>query len=194
MWWLKARRAHSVLAGALAGHFALILTFQDGMVTLPSLTITSGVVPLAMLAPVPLISGLMLCLDSRLPGPEATAVRGIEKIDGVLVMGVMAVTTLLGALVGLALASPPTVTTGRNVLFLTGLALCARPVMGRSAVMVPVAWLITTILCGFRASNDPRPWTIVAEPVTAPHAAAGAVLVFLVGLTIQLRTSRTTRK
>ncbi|MEE1766038.1 MULTISPECIES: hypothetical protein [unclassified Streptomyces] len=193
MWWVKARRAHTVLAGSLAGFFVLILTFRNGTVTLPSLTISSGLVPLALLAPVPLVSGLLLCLESRLAGPEATAVRGVEKLDAALIVGVMAVTVVMGGLTGLALDSPPTVTTGRNALFLTGLALCARPVMGLPAVMVPVAWLVTTILCGFRATNDPRPWTIIAEPITAPHAAAGAALVFLVGLIIQLRTSRTPR-
>ncbi len=193
MWWLRARRAHTVLAGSLAGFFVLILMFRNGTVTLPSLTLASGIVPLALLAPVPLVSGLLLCLESRLPGPEATAVRGIEKLDAALIVGVMVVTALMGVAAGLALNSPPTVTTGRNAMFLTGLALCVRPLMGLPAVMVPVAWLLTTILCGFRSTNDARPWTIIAEPISAPHAAVGAALVFVVGLIIQIRTSRTPR-
>ncbi|MBA2949277.1 hypothetical protein [Streptomyces himalayensis] len=182
------------MAASLAAVAALALIFQDGTVRLPSLTVASGTVVLALFIPIPLVAGLMTSLESRLPGPEATGTRHVQAMDAALVIAAVALTTLLCIGLGAALGSSSSYTVGRNSMFLTGLMLCARPLMGRPAVMMPVAWLITTVLCGFRPGNDPRPWTIVPEPPLAPHAAVGALLTFLIGIAVQLHTSSRTLK
>ncbi|MGP4001164.1 hypothetical protein [Streptomyces sp. 8N706] len=111
-------------------------------------------------------------------------------LDATLVTATMGAAVATSVAAGLVLDAPQAGTAGRNTLFLTGLMLCGRAVVGQQAVMIPVAWLILVVFLGFRPSGDPYAWTIVPEPVGALHAAAGAVLMLLTGTLVQLYTSR----
>lgn len=189
MWWLKARRAHTVLPIALGTYVVLLAAVRDTSVALPSLT-GGGQVVLALFVPVPLVAALMLCLDSRLTAPEATGIRPLPAMDTLLIVATVCCAVLLSAAVAVVFSDWQAVTAGRNTLFLTGLLLCARPVLGQPAALAPVGWLMIVALIGFRPGNDPAPWTVVPEPLGAPHAALGALLLFVAGLAVQLRTSR----
>ncbi|MFJ2648594.1 hypothetical protein ACIO1C_17895 [Streptomyces sp. NPDC087420] len=189
MLWIKARRAHTLLPAVLAA-FTLLVTFvQDTSVYLPSFG-GAAHVALALFIPVPLVAGLMLCLESRLPAAEISGVRRISLLDAALTVATMVTAIVCALTVDALLDVPLAAATGRNTLFLTGLMLCGRALLGQPGVMIPVAWLFLVVLAGFRSSNDPYPWTIVPEPPGAPHAALGAVLVFTLGILVQLRTPR----
>ena len=82
-------------------------------------------------------------------------------------------------------------TGGRNALFLTGLMLLGRAWVGQGAVMLPVGWLVTVSVIGFRG-NVPRSWTVIALPVDDLFAAAASLVVFALGLAAQIRSSRKT--
>ncbi|GGV89886.1 hypothetical protein GCM10015535_44790 [Streptomyces gelaticus] len=189
-WWIKARRAHTVVPIAFGAYVVLLITFRSGSVVLPSLTGGSTQVALSLFIPIPLLSGLALCLDSRLDAAESTGVRPIRYLDGALVIATVGAAAAASAIVGAAFDDSVTAAVGRNTLFLAGLMLITRPLLGQPGVLLPVAWLLTVCLCGFRAGNDPYPWTIVPEPLGAPHAAAGAALMFAAGLAVQLRFAR----
>lgn len=76
-------------------------------------------------------------------------------------------------------------------MFLTGLMLLGRAWAGQTAVMVPVGWLLTVVLVGFRG-NVPHLWTVIALPADNPYAAAASLAVFAIGLAAQIRSSRKT--
>lgn len=190
MWWAKARRAHSVLPAALALFIVLLAVVGDGTVVLPSLMGGSGHVMLMLFIPVPLVAGLQWCLESRLAAPELSGVRPVHLFDAGLCLALVAATLALSVVVGAFVGSWEPVTAGRNTLFLIGVMLVARPLLGTPAVLAPVAWLMAVALVGFRPGNDPYPWTVLPEPLSAPHAAAGAVLTFTLGLAVQIRSSR----
>ncbi|MEU9730193.1 hypothetical protein [Streptomyces sp. NPDC048002] len=190
IWWVKARRAHSVLPIVFTLFVLLLLLLQGDSVVLPSLTGGATHVVLALFIPVPLVSGLAMCLDSRLYSAEDTAVRAVRHIDGGLVLVVSALAMAVSAVVGVALGDAVTVAVGRNALFLTGLMLVGRALFGRAGILLPTAWLLTVCLCGFRPGNDAYLWTVLPEPLGAPHAALGAVLMFACGVTVQIRYAR----
>lgn len=190
MWWVKARRAHTVLPAALVLYVLLLVLFQGDSVALPSLTGGSAQVVLALFIPVPLVSGLAMCLDTCLSAAESTAVRPVRYLDGGLVAAVAVTAVVTSALAAVALGDAVIGTVGRNTLFLTGLMLIARALFGRPGALLPTAWILTVCLCGFRPGNDAYPWTVLPEPLGAPHAAAGALLMFGAGLVVQIRYAR----
>ncbi|WP_253915788.1 hypothetical protein [Streptomyces sp. NRRL S-31] len=190
MWWVKAHRVHTVLSASLALFVLLLVLFQGGSVALPSLTGGATQVVLALFVPVPLVSGLALCLDTRLPAAESTAVRPVRYLDAALVVAVALVATAASAVAGAAWEDAVTGAVGRNTLFLAGLMLIARALFGRPGVLLPTAWILTVCLCGFRPGNDAYPWTVLPEPLGAPHAAAAALLMFGAGVTVQIRYAR----
>jgi hypothetical protein len=191
-WWFKARRAHSVLAACLVGLFVLTLLTHDTTVALPSLLGGSTAhMVLPIFLPMLAVVGLMTCLESRLLAPEVSGTRQVPLMDAALAAGVVAVASLLGVITWLLSGDREAAALGRNAAFMVGLMLVARAVVGQPGVMVPVAWLMAIVFLGFRSIRDPYPWTILPEPVTAPHAAAGAAMMFAVGIAAQLRTSRT---
>lgn len=77
------------------------------------------------------------------------------------------------------------------MLFLTGLMLLGRAWAGQTAVMIPVGWLVTVVLVGFRG-NLPYFWTVIALPADSLFAAAVSLVAFAVGLAAQTRSSRKT--
>ncbi|WP_223732919.1 hypothetical protein [Streptomyces purpurogeneiscleroticus] len=191
MWWLKARRVPTVLTAAFASFVALMFLVQNTVVVLPSF-VGRPQVALSFFVPIPLVAGLMLCLESRIASAENSGVRSVALLDAALVAATMAASVLASVSAGLLLHAPQTATTGRNALFLTGLMLCGRAVVGQQAVMLPVAWLLLVVFVGFRNTGDAYPWTIVPEPVGALHALIGAVLMFVIGALTQLYFPRKT--
>ncbi|WP_251060143.1 hypothetical protein [Streptomyces sp. ISL-100] len=175
----------------MAAFLVFLLLIQDKASALPSFGSSGSVtVRLAVFVPIPLVAALMMSLESRMKAPEISGIRRVALRDTALVVAVVAAAVsasfALGALTGSQVAQAA----GRNVAFLTGLMLLGRALFRQSGALLPTAWLMTVVLVGFRTSNDPYPWTIVPEPVGAPHAAAGAVLMLIVGILAQLRTSR----
>ncbi|TJZ49472.1 hypothetical protein FCH28_24500 [Streptomyces piniterrae] len=189
IWWIKTRRAHSVLPAALAGYLLYVLVSRNTFVPLPSIVGASNVV-LSSFAPIPVVVGLAMSLSSRLPAAEASGTRQIPRMDAVLATTVVAAAVAIGLLLMNVTDATQAAAAGRNTAFLVGLFLCAKAVVGQRAVLIPVAWLMAVVLLGFRASGDPYPWTIVPEPAGAPHAAIGAAVLFLAGIMTLLRTSR----
>ncbi|MFJ4922268.1 hypothetical protein [Streptomyces sp. NPDC088725] len=193
MWWFKARRAHPVLTAAFGAFVLLLMVFQDNSVVLPSLTGGATQVVLTLFIPIPLVAALAMCLDSRLFSAESTGVRAVTYLDGGLVVGVAGSAVLTSALIGAILGDPAIMAAGRNVVFLTGLMLIARVLLGQPGTLLPMAWVLVVCLCGFRPGNDAYPWTIIPEPLGAPHAAAAAALMFGAGLAVQIRIARNSR-
>ncbi|WP_146057183.1 MULTISPECIES: hypothetical protein [unclassified Streptomyces] len=174
---------------ALVVSVALTAFLHDTTAVLPSLY--GGVEVVAVLfVPVPVVVALLACLDSRTDAAEVAGVRAVGALDAALAVAVTAVTGGFGFLLGALLGSTAPMTLGRDTAFLVGLMLCVRAVAGSAAAMAPVAWILIVIFFGFRQTRDPYPWTIIAEPIGAPHAAAGAALMSLAGLTALLCTAR----
>ncbi|MEW5625889.1 hypothetical protein AB1388_04820 [Streptomyces hydrogenans] len=192
MWWLLTRRAHVFLAIGMASFLALVLMFQDKSSALPSFGSTGSVtVRLTVFVPIPLVAALMMSLDSRLRAPEISGVRRIDLRDVAITLGTVAVAVVASYAAGAVVGSQVAQAAGRNVAFLTGLMLLGRALFGQGGALFPTAWVMAVVLVGFRTTNDPYPWTILPEPLGAPHAAAGAALMLAVGVFAQIRTSRT---
>ncbi|CAM5630818.1 hypothetical protein STENM223S_10987 [Streptomyces tendae] len=109
-------------------------------------------VALSMFVPVPLFACLMAALESRLPAAEVSGVRSLTRLDNLLVLAVVGAAVLCSALVAVAEGSSGAVAGGRNAAFLTGLMLLGRAWTGQSAVMIPVGWLVTVVVVGFRGN------------------------------------------
>ncbi|MFJ3615287.1 hypothetical protein [Streptomyces hydrogenans] len=192
MWWLLTRRTHLFLALGTAVFVVLLLLFQDRSSALPSFGSSGSVtVRLSVFVPIPLVAALMMSLDSRLKAPEITGVRRIGLRDAALVLGVVTVAVVASYAAGVLTGSQVARAAGRNVAFLSGLMLLGRALFGQGGALLPTAWVMAVVLVGFRTTADPYPWTIVPEPLSAPHAAAGAALMLALGVLAQLRTSRT---
>ncbi|MET7497963.1 hypothetical protein [Streptomyces sp900116325] len=189
-WWFKARRGHTLLPLALVVFAACLYAVQDNTVLLPAL-LGSPRVALSMFVPVPLLAFLMAVLESRLPSAEVSGVRSMTRLDNVLVTTVMAAAVLCSVLIASMQGTAAATTGGRNAVFLAGLMLLGRAWAGQTAVMIPVGWLVSVVVVGFRG-NVPHSWTVIALPAVNPYAAAASLVVFVVGLAAQIRTSRKT--
>jgi hypothetical protein len=189
MWWFKARRAHTVLPAAVACFLVFGALVQDVSVVLPSV-IGKSQIALSLFVPIPLVCGLMVCLESRLPAAEASGTRAIALMDAALTTVCLGIALGAGIVGSVVLDMPLAVTTGRNACFLAGLMLCGRAVIGQTAVMLPVAWLVLVVFVGFRGPNDPYPWALVPEPSDAVPAAIGAAFVVVLGIFVQMPRSR----
>ncbi|KAF5997188.1 MULTISPECIES: hypothetical protein [Streptomyces] len=189
-WWFKARRGHLLLPLALLVFGAGLYAVQGTTVLLPSL-VGSPRVALSLFVPVPLLAFLMAVLESRLPAAEVSGVRSMTRLDNGLVATVMAAAVLCSVLIASVQGSAAATAGGRNAVFLTGLMLLGRAWAGQTAVMVPVGWLLTVVLVGFRG-NVPHLWTVIALPADNPYAAAASLAVFAIGLAAQIRSSRKT--
>ncbi|MCF2130766.1 hypothetical protein L1I79_30715 [Strepomyces sp. STD 3.1] len=189
-WWFRARRGHQLLPLALVVFTAALYAVQNATVLLPSIT-GAPRVALAMFVPVPLFACLMAALESRLPAAEVSGVRSLTRLDNLLVTAVVGAAVLCSALVAAAQGSAGATAGGRNAVFLVGLMLLGRAWAGQSAVMIPVGWLVTVVVVGFRG-NVPHLWTVVALPADNLFAAVASVVVLAIGLAAQIRSSRKT--
>lgn len=189
-WWFKARRGHVFLPLALVVFAVALYAVQDTAVLLPAL-LGRPRVALSLFVPVPLFAFLMAALESRLPAAETSGVRSVARLDNTLVTAVVAAAVLCSVLIASLQGTAAATTGGRNAAFLTGLMLLGRAWAGQAAVMIPVGWLVTVVLVGFRG-NVPRPWTVVALPAESLFAAAVSLAVFAIGLAVRIRPSRRT--
>ncbi|MCP9210968.1 hypothetical protein [Streptomyces cucumeris] len=190
-WWVKARRVHWVLPPTLAAFAVLVAMLHNLTTFLPAFSSGGAVqVRASLFIPVCLASGLMMCLESRLEAPEHAAQRRVTLLDIGLTVTFVTAAMALSLASAVLTTSPEPLAIGRNTVFLTGLMLVARRWAGPPAVMAPFAWIMAVLFVGFRTPNDPRPWTIIPEPVDAVHAALGSGVMFTIGLIAQLHTSR----
>ncbi|MES4907324.1 MULTISPECIES: hypothetical protein [unclassified Streptomyces] len=185
-WWLKVRRAHILAPTTIILFTVLVAVVGDRTMVLPTFTAGSTAGTRVMLfVPVAITVGVMACLEARLPAPELASTRHVPLLDAGLALTVVSTCVCTAY----ALGQP---TAGRNALFLTGLMLCARPLVGQKAVMMPVAWLLAVLFVGYRTPQDSYPWAILPEPAGAAHATAIAVVAFTIGLASLLRSPRNT--
>ncbi|MET8579135.1 hypothetical protein [Streptomyces sp. NPDC005012] len=190
-WWLKTRLVPTVLAGALLGHTLLLLAVWDWTVVLPSLSIDQrNDIPLAFFLPLLVAGPLAHCLDSRQPHTELAGIRRIALRDTLLAVSAVGLSLLLTVLAACATQSDITLQAARNVLFVTGLMLTARAVLGRSGIVVPLLWIFTVVLFGRRSTSTFYSWAVTALPSDTAHAAAAAALLFITGICATYLTAR----
>ncbi|MGY3204956.1 hypothetical protein [Streptomyces sp. TE5632] len=190
-WWFKARQAHTCLPVAVFALLVLVTVVQDLHVVLPSFSLTGeNKLPLMLFVPIPLLAGLMVCLESRLMEAELTGTRRIAVLDLALSVGTVAVAQAVGSSVGHWYGTVHPEQLGRNTAFLVGLMLCGRALWGQPAAMLPVLWAAAVTMVGFRSPRDPYPWTVIPEASGTWYATTGAALLFLVGLAAQFFTAR----
>lgn len=194
IWWLKARRAASVLLPALVVFLGCLLLFQDRVTLLPSVLAGGAVpAPLAMFVPVLPVGALAYSLSSRLPGPEATGTRHTALLDAALILVLVSVAAVGAYEIGVVTHAQGLKNGGRDIAFLAGLMLLGRAVTPNLGALLPVGWLLAVAAVGHRPSGDPYPWTIVPEQAGAAHAAVGAAAALALGLAAHIRTARTAR-
>ncbi|WP_262061409.1 hypothetical protein [Streptomyces sp. STR69] len=191
-WWVKARGAHSTLVVGFLAFLFLVTGIREGSAVLPSFIGGTDPVPLMLFVPLPLIVGLVMCLESRLATAEVSGVRRVELFDAALSLSVIAVALLSSWFVSAFTASPHAAAAGRNTAFLAGVTLLARSLFGQPAVMVPVAWLMIVVLFGFETGHRPRAWTVVPESVNSVHAAVASAAACVIGVAAQIISSRKT--
>lgn len=181
-WWIKTRRAYTVVAAGALASILLGILVGDQQVLLPSLFSGAQTAVLAVFIPIPVVACLALSLDSRLTAFEASAVRAVPARDAGLVM-----TALFTCLcIALLFQSDTALCVTRNAAFLAGLMLLTRPFARRAAVMVPVTWIALVVFLSRRPWPDPDPWTVLPEPASAPHAVLAATTALAAGLALHL--------
>lgn len=189
-WWLKARRIMPVLGPGLAAIVLALSLFAETNASLVSWTVANQTVPLLTFAPLVLAATLTLCLDSRLPEAELTATRRVPLMDVLLIICAVSA-TFAAAWTAYALTkADSTLVVGRNALFLTGLMLVARAIIGRGGIVVATGWVLIVILVGRRTPTEYFPWAVTGLPVNAPHASAAAISAIILGLLLTYLTAR----
>lgn len=186
IWWLKARRAPTLLLASYAAFAVLVLLLQGVVADLPSF-LTGGDNPVVatLMAPVPLYAALLVSLESRLHAAEDTSVRAVKVMDVGLVLTVVAAAALAGFVIGSLLDSSSALAVGRNTAFLVGLMLCVRPLIGAPAVMPPVVWLLAVMLFGFDHGH-PHFWSVLPRANDDPIALTASAMALAGGLACQL--------
>jgi hypothetical protein len=182
MWWLTARRAHPCLTAGWVCFAVLILTCRDYLASLPSITPSGGQVLLMLFAPLPVCVALMMCLESGLRHAEQTGIRPVPLMDNGLILCMALAATATGAGFGRLLSSPAADAVGRNTVFLVGVMLIMRPLMGSAAVLAPAGWVIAVTLLGYTPAHSPRPWSVLPYPGHDPLVLAVAWLALAVGM------------
>ncbi|WP_147266843.1 hypothetical protein [Streptomyces diacarni] len=191
-WWIKARRAHTVLPGMFLPFCFLAVLWRDTVLDLPSFLAGTLPAPVIALLPILLCAALALCLDSRLPAAETTATRRVAWMDtalaGATVLAACATALLAWKLSG----ADAGLNLGRDTAFLVGLMLLVRSVAGSRAVLAPVAWGFAVLFLGSAPDGHIYFWTVLLRPSTDPIAAAAAVLACAGGLAALLVRPATT--
>lgn len=190
--WFKARRM-PLLAAGLALYATIAHAAGSHVAMLPTLSSAGTIgVPVMLFAPLPACAALMFCLGGGAPGAEGTASRRIAGYDqlAVSVSGLAALG--IGYAVSVIRSAPVAEASGRNMLFLTGLMLCARWLWDdRVAVLSGITWVILVTLVGFDAMRQPRPWTIIGLPPRDPVGFALSLALFALGVLLLARRRRT---
>lgn len=180
-WWMRQRGVFSLVPGVLVGFWVVLAVTSGKTVAMPSLLADLVTTRLSDFACLAVSTAVVAVLERRLVAAEAAALRRVERMDVVLAAGLsLAASAALLFLRGFDSATA--LTAARNVLFFCGIALAAWPLLGARASLLPVVWMLVSLLNGHRSSNDPYPWVIVAEGPYVSYAALGAGLAFLTGL------------
>ncbi|MER7405524.1 hypothetical protein ABT373_24325 [Streptomyces sp. NPDC000070] len=108
--------------------------------------------------------------------------RHVEFLDAALAVVTTVAGVAIALLYGFLVGSNDVAAAGRNISFLVGLMLCARLWLGVAAISVPVLWLFSVFLVGFRSPQDPYPWTVVVEPLHTPYAIIASIVMFSTGI------------
>lgn len=184
-WWVKTRRAHTALPASLMAFLIMAVAIQDSLAALPSVTNNVDPVPLMLFVPLPLVIGLMYCLDSRLDGPEISSFRRVRLLDVGMVLVTVAIVEAISLILGHLLHSVQMATTGRNTAFLVGMMLFVRALVGQPAVLAPVVWVVIVLLFGFQIGNEPYAWTILPQASNSLNAGTISIAVLVIGIGAQ---------
>ncbi|WP_406287182.1 hypothetical protein [Streptomyces sp. NBC_00209] len=188
IWWLKARRVHPYLVWGMVAFTAAALVIQDSTVIVPSFGVaealaTEGFTPISFFVPLIMVGALAQTLDNRLPSAEESGVRRVRWMDSGLIIATMAVVVVLAVVGNRVTGSEDVLTSGRSTCFLAGLMLCARALVSRSGIILPLAWTFAVIFFGRRTSLDYYEWAVTAQPpgnTLAQTCAAAALALGLV--------------
>ncbi|MET9291824.1 hypothetical protein [Streptomyces sp. NPDC003077] len=168
----------------VALYTALLLVVREHVIFMPSITVL-GTAGMKLMNFLPLIVCLavLLCLERRLGPAELTGVRRVVAADRALVLVTGGAVLLVGLAAHGWLNMPTATAAGRNVLFLTGLALLVRSRFGAAvAASVAVGWLFLTAAAGLRTPQDPYPWAVLLEPPGHLLAAVATIGMTLLGV------------
>jgi hypothetical protein len=183
IWWLKARLTHTVLAGGLAGFMVLTCCAQGRYMVLPGLAqVGQNNVMLVFFTPLFVVGTLAHCLDSRLASAETSGVRRVPWLDTALVVATIAIVLAFTGAGDRMLHSWAVFQTGRDVVFLMGLMLAARPFSGRAGIMVPLAWVFAVVYFGRIDGLHYHAWAVTAQPSHSVSAAVATGIAFIVGI------------
>ncbi|MFI6407840.1 hypothetical protein [Streptomyces sp. NPDC050548] len=170
----------------------MAVVIQDSLAALPSVTNNVDPVPLMLFVPLPLVIGLMYCLDSRLDGPEISSFRRVRLLDVGMVLVTVAIVEAISLILGHLLHSAQMTTTGRNTAFLVGMMLFVRALVGQPAVLAPVVWVVIVLLFGFQIGNEPYAWTILPQASNSLAAGTISIAVLAVGIGAQIYSRKVT--
>lgn len=189
--WLKARRPVILTAGVLV-FAALSIAVGGRLVGLPSLSGTgTATVPLLLFVPLTVCAAMLLSLDGGAQAAEITGARRIATYDRYLTALIGATTVGASALAAALRDAPVAAATGRNALFLMGLALCVRAVWGSGiAMLIAAGWVVMVTLVGYDAYRTPRVWAVLGLAPGSPVGIALAGCCFAAGLGMLGQTAR----
>ncbi|MFF9352727.1 hypothetical protein [Streptomyces sp. NPDC014734] len=152
--------------------------------------IGSATVKLMLFVPVPVCLSILYCVENALVAAELTGVRRTVAYDQVAIV-VAGGLAQVGAALGKLLVHAPTAqAAGRNVLFLTGLMLASRALLGPiGAGVVCVGWLVLVTLVGYGGDLRPYAWTVVLRNPNDVMSGLVSCVMFAVGVGL-MRNSR----
>lgn len=191
IWWLRVRRAHTVLAGSVGVFLLLMCLVRDNDIVLPAFSLgADNDVALAAFPPLLVAGGLAHCLDSRLASAELSGLRPVRWMDSALVVAASGAVLGGAAGAGVLLDSGAAAQAGRNAAFLTGLLLLGRGFTGRSAVVLPVAWVFVVVFFGRASAHSYHGWAVTGQAASSGSAAAVTAAVFAAGAAVNHYLSR----
>jgi hypothetical protein len=191
IWWLRVRRAHSVLAPSAGAFLLLMCLVRDNDIALPAFSLgADNDVALAFFPPLIVVGAVGHCLDSRLASAEPAGLRPVRWMDTALVVAATGVVVGGAAAAGAFLDSAAAAQAGRNAAFLTGLLLLGRGFTGRSAVVLPVAWVFVVVFFGRASAHSYHGWAVTGQAASSGRAAAVTAAVFAAGVVVNHYLSR----
>ncbi|GAA2245126.1 hypothetical protein GCM10010232_35190 [Streptomyces amakusaensis] len=188
-WWLKARRIHPTLTYGVGAFVLLTVLLQDMSLVLPALSLSGGnMTALSLFTPVIVVGAIAQTLENRLPEAEESGIRSIRSLDSALILSTLGTVTVATLIGGWTTDSENAMQAGRDVCFLTGLMLVARFFIGRSGVILPLAWIFAVVLAGRETGTKYHDWAVTALPIDTLHAAVAAVASLGLGIALTHRT------
>ncbi|WP_053912564.1 hypothetical protein VM636_21880 [Streptomyces sp. SCSIO 75703] len=160
--WFGTRRWWVAGIGLLVFFLGAVLAGERQAVVPAFTPIGSATVKLMLFLPVPVCLSVLYCLENALVAAELTAIRRTAAYDRAALVTAGVLAQVAAALCGLLVQTPTAQAAGRNVLFLVGLMLATRAVLGPLAAgAVCVGWLVLVTLVGYGGDLRPHAWTVV---------------------------------